>query len=362
MATLVAGSRISWVDYAKGICIILVVLMHSTFGVERTIGEVGWLHSFITWAKPFRMPDFFLISGLFLASRISRPWPEYIDSKVVHFYYFYALWMTVQFLFKGYGIIQHDGISGLLGQYALAFIEPYSTLWFIYLLPIFFVVTKLLRKIPPIVVFIIAAILEALPIASGWTVIDESAARYVYFFAGYWLSNRIFNLATGFKTLSSAALLASLFIWGVANAWFVNHNLAEAPMISLALGLVGAGAVVMTAVVLERFPVALALRYCGQNSLVIYLAFFVFMAATRLALLHIWPDGDGGIIALAVTSIAVGGPLVLYHFVKTTALTFLFARPKWLSLSTMLLSWHTLHHDKSTTTIQQPRVSKAKAR
>ena len=31
-------SRVSWVDYAKGICIVLVVLMHSTLGVEKAAG------------------------------------------------------------------------------------------------------------------------------------------------------------------------------------------------------------------------------------------------------------------------------------------------------------------------------------
>ena len=29
-----AASRIDWVDYAKGICIVMVVMMHSVLGVE----------------------------------------------------------------------------------------------------------------------------------------------------------------------------------------------------------------------------------------------------------------------------------------------------------------------------------------
>ncbi len=37
-------ARVSWVDYAKGICIILVVLMHSTLGVEKAGGELSRLH------------------------------------------------------------------------------------------------------------------------------------------------------------------------------------------------------------------------------------------------------------------------------------------------------------------------------
>ena len=60
-------SRVAWVDYAKGFCIVFVVMMHSTLGVGNTLGQEGWLHSVVAFAKPFRMPDFFLISGLFLS-------------------------------------------------------------------------------------------------------------------------------------------------------------------------------------------------------------------------------------------------------------------------------------------------------
>ena len=36
------AERIDWVDYAKGICIIFVVMMHSTLGVEAAAGREGW--------------------------------------------------------------------------------------------------------------------------------------------------------------------------------------------------------------------------------------------------------------------------------------------------------------------------------
>jgi uncharacterized membrane protein YcfT len=65
--------------------------MHSTLGVETAAGKTGWLHPLVEFARPFRMPDFFLISGLFLAQVIDRPWRQYLDRKVVHFAYFYLL-------------------------------------------------------------------------------------------------------------------------------------------------------------------------------------------------------------------------------------------------------------------------------
>jgi uncharacterized membrane protein YcfT len=32
------AARVDWVDYAKGFCIIMVVMMHSTLGVEQARG------------------------------------------------------------------------------------------------------------------------------------------------------------------------------------------------------------------------------------------------------------------------------------------------------------------------------------
>src|SRR6059058_4777372 len=73
--------RIDWVDYAKGICIVMVVMMHSVLGVEAAAGETGFMHALVAFAKPFRMPDFFLISGLFLAVVIDRDWRTSLDRK-----------------------------------------------------------------------------------------------------------------------------------------------------------------------------------------------------------------------------------------------------------------------------------------
>jgi uncharacterized membrane protein YcfT len=91
--------RVDWVDYAKGFCIVFVVMMHSTLGVEAAAGKDGWLHYLVEFARPFRMPDFFMISGLFLANVINRDWRTFLDRKVAHFFYFYLLWMTIQFAF-----------------------------------------------------------------------------------------------------------------------------------------------------------------------------------------------------------------------------------------------------------------------
>src|SRR6266852_7744186 len=168
-----APVRIDWVDYAKGICIVMVVMMHSVLGVELAAGQTGFMHGLVAFAKPFRMPDFFLISGLFLSVVIDRDWRTYLDRKVVHFAYFYVLWVTIQFAVKAPMFAAAHGWDYVAAQYALAFIEPFGTLWFIYLLPIFFVVTKAARRVPPAVIWFAGAALQVSAIHTGWTTIDE---------------------------------------------------------------------------------------------------------------------------------------------------------------------------------------------
>src|SRR5580692_8654944 len=102
-----APGRVDWVDYAKGICIVMVVMMHSVLGVELAAGQTGFMHVLVAFAKPFRMP-------------------------------------------------------------------------------IFFLVTKATRSLPPPLIWGVLALLETAHVATGWTVIDEFCARFVYFYSGYW--------------------------------------------------------------------------------------------------------------------------------------------------------------------------------
>jgi uncharacterized membrane protein YcfT len=324
--------RIDWVDYAKGICIILVVMMHSTLGVEKAIGQIGFLSAFIEWARPFRMPDFFLISGLFLMRGSDAPWHSYLATKVLHFAYFYILWMTLQFGLKGPGMVAEQGVVATLGNYAFGFVEPFGTLWFIYLLAIFFVVTKLLRQVPHIMVFAAAALLEILPIHTGWTVIDEFSSRYVYFFVGYWLAPMIFNWADQVWHRNVFAVLALLYIWSTGHSLAVIGGLSDAPGMSLVLGFAGCAAVVCTSILLARSGMAEWLRYLGANSIVVYLAFFIFMAATRSIGLKAMPNVNVDVLAALTTTAGLIGPILMFWLVRGTVLNFLFQRPSWISL------------------------------
>jgi uncharacterized membrane protein YcfT len=318
--------RIDWVDYAKGICIVMVVMMHSVLGVEAAAGESGFMHVLVAFAKPFRMPDFFLISGLFLSVVIDRDWRTYLDRKVVHFAYFYLLWVTIQFGFKAPSFAAETGWTHVGLMYLESLIEPFGTLWFIYLLPVFFVVTKATHKMPALAIWGLAALLESAHIATGWTVIDEFCARFVYFYSGYWFASHVFALSDRARARPALAL-AGLTLWALINGGLVYAGFAEWPLVSLSLGLAGACAIVTLGTLLARAHWLTALRFCGEHSIVIYLAFFLPMAATRTVLLRTGVVHDIGTISLIVTIAGVVGALAIWRIALMTGANFLFERP-----------------------------------
>jgi uncharacterized membrane protein YcfT len=160
----------------------------------------------------------------------------------------------------------------------------------------------------------------------------------VYFLAGYLLSARIFRFAAWVPANPRPALLG-LALWALVNGVLalspsplaLAPTLAELPLVSLGLGLAGAVAIVAAASLLTAYARGAVepLRYCGQNSIAIYLAFFLPMAATRTILIKTGVIQDAGMVSLLVLIAAVLLPLILERAVRHTPLSLLFRRPGW---------------------------------
>ena len=317
--------------------------MHSALGVGLAVGEHGWLHEVVAFAKPFRMPDFFLIAGLFAARAVDGPWRSFIDRKVLHFVYFYAIWLFIALAVKSPEL--HLSTPGaFLSAFAFGFIEPFSSLWFIQLLPILYLATRLTEKVPlPLVlgVAIAAHILAAsfpeggkFAMASkltGWTTIDSFLLFFVYFYCGCHFRDWIFAFA-GWLNRHFEAAIIGLILWAVIEEIAVIRGLPETPGATLLFGLAGGVAVIAVAVILDRERRMRWLAVCGRNSLVIYLSFFVPMAAARTALIKTGWIADTGAMSALVAAAAVAGALIMSALVRGTVLEFLYLRPSWARL------------------------------
>jgi len=116
----------------------------------------------------------------------------------------------------------------------------------------------------------------------------------------------------------------------------VSAGISISPGVSLVLGWVGALAVIALATLMARAAWTLPVRYAGEHSLVVYLAFFFPMDVSRTVLLKTGIVPDIGWMGLIVTIVSVIGPLVLYMLVKDTRLNWLFERPRMFRLEQRL--------------------------
>lgn len=326
------ASRLDWVDTAKGFCIILVVLMHVVVGFEVAQERESWIDPFIEWAKQFRMPGFFLLSGLFAPRLTGKSWPDFLDRKVAPLVYFYLLWLTIHCLlkFQSWG----DGdVATLFSAYALGLVQPFGLLWFIYLLAVFFVMAKAVRGYP-VASWLAAAAIATVPVATGWLLVDKFAAYFVFFLSGALSAPALFRFADWVRDHRDAALKLWLG-WAVVSALlaglFGYHALHETFGADLVLGHVGAlGVIAFSALFAGRLG---WIAYCGRNSLPIYLAFFIPMAATRVLLVRTEAEFDVGTASLLLAALCVALPLAFNRLVRGTMLRFLFERPRWFRLS-----------------------------
>jgi uncharacterized membrane protein YcfT len=67
----------------------------------------------------------------------------------------------------------------------------------------------------------------------------------------------------------------------------------------------------------------------GRHSLIVYLAFFLPMAVTRIVLVKTGLIADVGTVSLMVTVAALIGPFIIHAVTRRLGLTFLFERPTW---------------------------------
>lgn len=329
-----SAQRVGWVDYAKGICIVWVVTMYATDYVKEITHSIGWMQYVVNFAQPFRMPDFFLLSGLFVARVLDRPWRSYLDTKVVHFLYFYILWATLKFVnMYGKALLGEQGLE-LIPEYLMMFVEPPTgPLWFIYVLALFFITVRALRKVPPAILLPLAMCLQIVVTWGAdmmWSVkvADKFARYFVFFYSGYLLARPVFSAAAWAQSHRRIAI-AVLIAWAIVNQWMVSLQLTFLPGMQLMLGYAGAAGVMLAASQLARIDYTHWLRYLGQHSIVVYLGFVVPLGMMRKLITHPPAMLDLGTLSFLVMVLSIAGAILMYWAVRHTPLRFLFERPAW---------------------------------
>jgi len=341
---MIDNKRLDWVDMAKGMSILLVVMLYATNGAGEATGNIGALHYVIGFATPFRMPEFFLISGLFLANVINRPWAKFTDRRAVHYLYFYVIWAIIHIVLK-VGLASANPVAAG-EQLLLAIVQPYGVLWFIYVLALTGIAAKVLKelRIPHWAVLIAGAALSMAHLNTASYALNQFANYFVYFYAGYVFAPQIFKLVANAQAVPKTAA-AGLILWSLINGYLVftpdfhaepvhfTMGLAEAQMIRFALAIMGSVALCVGAGLLSRFNWMGWLQTIGKHSLMVYVAFALPLTFSRIALLKLNIISDTTLLTIVTMLIALLVPLMGFWVVQKIRFgRFLFTRPGWATL------------------------------
>ncbi len=338
---MATAKRHDWVDAAKGMSILFVVMLYVTYSVGEDTGRIGILHWVAGYLTPFRMPDFFAISGLFLSRTLQKSALTFFDRRVFHYAYFYFLWLVIHITIK---VALATGDVGLaLSELGNAVFQPYGVLWFIYVLALVNLAVLLLKtlRVPHWLALVLGTALQISGLHTGSYAIDQFAAYFVYFYAGYALAPVFFAIVS-YALDHKAQAIAALAVWSLANGLAVflpshtlhttgiDMGLAGLPGMRLSFALIGITAIFVAAGLLMQLPFMRWLAWIGKRSIVLYVSFALPMTAVRTVLIKFNLIPDVSLLSIVVYAAALIGPFVLYTLVQWSGRgKFLFERPAW---------------------------------
>lgn len=312
--------RIDYLDIAKAICIILVVVGH--FNPSPT--PDGW-QTAMNVIYTFHMPLFMFVSGfLFSKTYRQQPYLNFISKKFRHLMVPYfltsVLIITIKLTLQGTLSVKNTAVAQ---DFLTMFYRPSAAvhLWFIWALMLLYIVAPLCRKRFAGLGFLAGAVaLWLLPLnLPDIFSLNQFKANAVFFATGM-LTGNFGHTPDVKKTLRPIiivlfAVMEYLYAYGVC-----------APVLKRVLPFVGILFILMVSRILSEATygkVRSAILFIGKNSLIIFLlhsAFGEFGKAT-LSLAGITQENHFVLTLLTFVLLGICGPLLL-----KTVLLFISAR------------------------------------
>ncbi|HLO16016.1 MAG TPA: acyltransferase [Anaerolineales bacterium] len=295
MSSTKTETRSDWVDYAKGIGIILVVYAHllsSAYHAGLKIpGQFFALSDSIIYS--FHMPLFFFLSGLFVESSLRKRGPrDYLLDKFRRIAYPYFIWSILQVSVEVIFSDQTQRGTGLKDLLAIPY-RPWGQFWFIYALFLMHVTYTALAafgKFSVPITLVIAFGLFFYPIPTGLFALLGFSGHFIFFVAGIYLKKYLVDQKI--NTIPPGVTLI-LFVVLIAAGYYLFTEVIEPirligspyPLYFLILSILGISACIGLAGYFSRRKIFEFLSMLGIYSLQIFLAHMLVGVGTRVILL-----------------------------------------------------------------------------
>lgn len=319
----VSEARHQWMDFTRGIAILMVILHHAEGQIRGNLGEYpGVLVVLNDIAAPYRMPLLMMLSGFLLSKSLKKPKLEYVRGKLSRIGWPYVVWSVILIgLLTATGNIPNGDRP--LTAFMRIFYDPPTYLWYLAYLLVFYGIALVAKPMGKNRSWaIVPAILGA-----AW-VDDGNWSRMLFLFAFFLLGDlvaahwREFERAIHHPAVMVAAW-ALVVIASVASALGTTVNYQPIWALNISASFV---ALIPLAMVAVRIRASRVVMLIGKESIIYYCTHFVFLMIGYKALEMVGIDNAAVLAAILVpVTILFGWALMCFH--KRWFVSALFAWP-----------------------------------
>lgn len=342
------AKRQSWVDYAKGIAIILVLYRHVFEGIKNSgidVSKYLFLEEWNIIFFSFRMPLFFIVSGIFVSSSfVKRGMGQFIKTKLRTILYPYFLWgiiqVTLQLIFSPYVNGRIDLYNYLDLLYLPREIEQFWYLYALFNVTILYVLLKYGLGLKPVyhlilglAMFLLSAYFYRHNIIIGF--VSDVLHYYIFIALGDVLSKYIRDKKNSRIFESWPLFLLLILPFVVSQLYFLYANIQYPgtkyqyveyfdPLIFLPVAIIGCVFVISVSFILQKYSNAKWLEILGRHSLYIYVAHVIVAAGLRTILTRVFSITSVPILLVSGITVGLIVPVFLYKFAMRVNMQWIF--------------------------------------
>jgi fucose 4-O-acetylase-like acetyltransferase len=333
--SILQKSRLAWVDYLKGIAILLVVYRHVLIGIQLSgITIPATLVNANMVFYSFRMPLFFILSGIFIGGSLARRTTgQLIFTKFENLLYPYLVWsfiqVTLQIALRG----STNADRGFI-DYTYILYQPRNMdqLWYLPALfntTVIYLLVKTKLKPPGwaqllfgLMLFFTAHYVDRISMLSDWM-------EFYFFFAlgdnmaAFFFKNstqRLLKNPWSLVAITPLFILTQFFYLSQDQNFYLANNLGLLEFMAIAL--IGCLCMCILAFRLQEWNTLRFLRVLGYHSLYIYVMHVVVASAARLLLKNMLHIHNPVVLLAAGIALGVTVPVICYNL-------FIFEKPGW---------------------------------
>jgi len=309
--------RVDWVDYAKGLGIILVVFGHSIAGINDAKLPINqtFYNTAFGLIYSFHMPLFFALSGMFFERSLSKTTPaSFVKSKLQTVLYPFIVWSLIQTSIEVLFSSQtNKGIP--INDLFTCLIMPRSVYWFLFALFFINIINVIVFTLAPKYGLLISSLIWLLffifkPDLSSFT---KTFFNLIYFNFGILLSQQ----KTVFKNILEKKIWMILLFGTFVIAEYLYLTLGKNYWLNALLpAAVGTLLVMQLSFRWVGTKSSYFITFLGKNSMTIFLMHIIFTSGIRIVLQRVFHVESIVVYILVTTLSGIFIPLIFKYMIS----------------------------------------------